>query len=216
MPIVLATANPHKVDELRRIFADIGVEVIGLDEASAGRGGALAEPAETGTTFEENATIKAKSYAAQLGMACLADDSGLEIDALQGAPGVISSHYATDGLETGISRAERDKANNDRVLRELHRIPDHRRTARFVCVMCLAAADGKVQALTRGAFEGRIGMPEEVPRGSNGFGYDPLFFVAPEFARTSAELSAEEKNNKSHRGVAARAMAQRLHALAMG
>ncbi len=205
MPIVLATANPHKIEELRRIFAEVGVEVIGLKEASSGR--ALTEPAETGTTFEENATIKAKSYAAQLGMACLADDSGLEIDALQGAPGVISSHYATDGLETGISRAERDKANNARVLREMHRIPDHRRSARFVCVMCLAAPDGKVLATTSGNFSGRIGFPENVPRGSNGFGYDPLFLVPPEFTRTSAELSAEEKDARSHRGEAARAMA---------
>ncbi len=211
MPIVLATANPHKVAELRGILGAAGVDIVGLNDAAPGR--TLEEPRETGTTFEENAAIKARAYAAQLGMVCLADDSGLEIDALAGAPGVISSHYSTDGLETGLSRAERDTANNERVLRELHRIPDHRRTARFVCVMCLAGADGTVLATTRGSFEGRIGFPEHVPRGANGFGYDPLFLVAPEFMRTSAELSPEEKNGLSHRGAAARAMAERLRSM---
>lgn len=211
MTVVLATANPHKVAELREIFGASGIEVIGLAEAAPGR--TLAEPKETGTTFEENAAIKARAYAAQLKMMCLADDSGLEIDALEGAPGVISSHYSTDGLETGLSRAERDRANNERVLRELHNIPDFRRTARFVCVMCLADADGLIIATTRGAFEGRIGLPGEIPRGSNGFGYDPLFLVAPEFMRTSAELSPEEKNARSHRGAAAREMESRIREL---
>lgn len=204
MPIVLATANPHKVAELRHIFAGVGIEVQGLNEASSGR--ALEEPKETGATFDENAAIKARAYAAKLGKMCVADDSGLEIDALQGAPGVISSHYSTDGLETGLPRAARDKANNERVLRELHRVPEHRRTARFVCVMCLAAPNGEILATTRGSFEGRIGLPGEVPRGAHGFGYDPVFLVAPDFMRTSAELSPEEKNERSHRGMAARAM----------
>lgn len=207
MPIVLATANPHKVAELRDIFAAAGVEVLSLDEIA---GGIPPEPAETGATFEENATIKARAYARATGMVCLADDSGLEVDALQGAPGVISSHYSTDGLETGVSRAARDAANNERVLRELHNVPEHRRSARFVCVMCLAAPDGRVLATTSGGFEGRIGLPGEVPRGSNGFGYDPLFLVAPEYARTSAELTPEEKHERSHRGEAARAMAARV------
>jgi len=134
--IVLATANPHKVAELRGIFGEAGLCVIGLDEAASGN--VLAEPAEIGTTFDENAAIKARSYAEQVGCICLADDSGLEIDALGGRPGVISSHYATDGRETGVSRAERDAANNARVLRELSGVPDERRTARFVCVMCVA------------------------------------------------------------------------------
>ena len=211
MPIILATANPHKVAELRDILGASGVEVLGLNDAAPGR--TFTEPDESGMTFTENATIKAISYAKQIGMVCLADDSGIEIDALQGAPGVISSHYATDGLETGLSRAERDAANNARVLRELHDIPDHRRTARFVCVMCLAAPDGAVLATTAGNFEGRIGLPGEVPRGANGFGYDPLFLVPPDFTRTSAELTAEEKNQRSHRGAAARAMVERLAAL---
>lgn len=213
MPLTLATANPHKVAELRSIFARVGVAALSLDEAANGR--VTTEPSETGTTFEENAAIKARSYAAQLGMPCLADDSGLEIDALRGAPGVISSHYSTDGRETGLARAERDAANNERVLRELATISDDRRGARFVCVMCLASPDGTILASTRGTFEGRIGTPPRVPCGDNGFGYDPLFLVAPDFARTSAELSPDEKNARSHRALAALAMAEKLRHLAL-
>ncbi|MBX3402455.1 MAG: hypothetical protein KF699_03485 [Phycisphaeraceae bacterium] len=242
-PIVLATANPHKVAELRAIFAAAGISVIGLNDLPRESlpSDGLREPEETGTTFEANATIKALSYAAQTGRACLADDSGIEIDALARAdgtprPGVISSHYSTDGRETGMSRAERDAANNARVLRELEGVPPERRTARFVCVMVLAgpsqsgstksterdtkgtenAAAGagrdacptgcKVLATSRGTFEGRIGTPPQVPAGTNGFGYDPLFLVAPGFERTGAELSGEEKNRMSHRARAAAAM----------
>jgi XTP/dITP diphosphohydrolase len=212
MPIVLATANPHKVAELREIFDAAGLRVTSLDELA---GGMPPEPAETGATFEENATIKARAYARATGMVCVADDSGLEVDALQGAPGVISSHYSTDGQETGMTRAARDAANNERVLRELHDVPEHRRSARFVCVMCLAAPDGRVLATTSGNFEGRIGLPGEVPRGANGFGYDPLFLVAPGYVRTSAELTPEEKHERSHRGGAARAMAARVGELGL-
>ncbi len=206
-PIVLATANPHKVEELRAILAEAGIPVIGLrDLPGFGR---FHEPEEHGAAFEENATIKALSYASQTGRPCLADDSGLEVDALGGAPGVISSHYSTNGVETGLSRADRDAANNARLLRELQGVPPERRAARFVCVMVLAGAE-EVRATSRGTFEGRIGLPGEVPRGTNGFGYDPLFLVAPDFVRTSAELPPEEKNRLSHRGAAARAMAQHI------
>lgn len=223
-PIVLATANPHKVQELRAIFAAAGVEVFGLNELPVESllPGGLREPEETGRTFEENATIKAMSYAAQTGRMCLADDSGIEIDALALAdgrprPGVISSHYSTDGRETGISRAERDAANNARVLRELEGVPPEMRTARFVCVMVLAQPGGRsapssVLATSRGTFEGRIGIPPRVPSGSNGFGYDPLFLVAPEYARTGAELTSEEKNRSSHRARAASQMVTLLRA----
>ncbi|MFI4882172.1 MAG: non-canonical purine NTP pyrophosphatase, partial [Phycisphaerales bacterium JB064] len=158
-------------------------------------------------TFEANATIKAVSYARQTGTMCLADDSGLVVDALGGAPGVISSHYSTNGAEDGRSRAERDAANNARLLRELDGVPAERRTARFVCVMVLADANGDVLATGQGAFEGRIG---EQPRGSNGFGYDPLFLVAPDFDRTSAELSPDEKNLISHRARAAKDLAEAI------
>ncbi len=210
-PVVIASGNPHKVDELRAIFAAAGVSAVGLKDLPGHE--RWREPDETGNAFDENAAIKAISYARQTGRLCLADDSGLEVDALGGAPGVISSHYSTDGRETGLSRAQRDRANNDRLLHELAGVPDARRSARFVCVMCLAAPDGQVLARFRGAFEGRIGQAGQVPRGDNGFGYDPLFLVAPDFTRTSAELPPAEKNRLSHRGAAARLMAQQLRRL---
>lgn len=205
-PIVLATANPHKVAELRAIFLAAGVAVLGLSEVGGG-GADQAEPEEIGTTFEENAAIKALAYARRTGRPCLADDSGLEIDALGGRPGVISSHYSTGGRETGLSRAQRDAANNALVLRELAGVPPERRGARFVCVMCLATPDGRTPHRARGTFEGRIGEPPRVPAGSNGFGYDPLFLVAPDFTLTGAQLAPEVKNRLSHRARAAADMA---------
>lgn len=216
MRIVLSTGNPHKVDEMRAIFAReglaaAGVEVVGLKDLPDPH--RFREPEEHGTTFEQNATIKALSYAQQTGEWCLADDSGLEVDALGGRPGVISSHYCTDGVEMGMTREQRDAANNERVLRELEGVPEERRSARFVCVMVLAKA-GKVSGQARGTFEGRIGSPPRVPAGTNGFGYDPLFLVAPGFGRTSAEMTTDEKNAGSHRAAAARAMAEHIAALA--
>lgn len=215
-PIVIATGNPHKVDELRAIFAREGVPVIGLRDLP----GQFNEPEEPGATFEENAVIKALAYARQTGRICLADDSGLEVDALGGAPGVISSHYSTGGRETGLSRADRDAANNQKLLRDLDRVPDDKRTARFVCVMALAApARGdeapRILTTTRGAFEGRIGLPGDVPRGGNGFGYDPLFVLPAPGTRTSAELSPEEKNRLSHRAAAAAEMARMVKLLGL-
>jgi XTP/dITP diphosphohydrolase len=207
-PIVLATGNPHKVEEMRAIFAARGIAVIGLEDLPGT--GRFVEPREHGRSFEENAAIKALSYARQTGRRCLADDSGLEVDALGGAPGVISSHYATSGLETGLTRERRDAANNGRLLRELEGVPPERRTARFVCVMCLADPAG-IALTSRGVFEGRIGVAGQVPRGSNGFGYDPLFVLAD--GRTSAELSPEEKNARSHRAAAAAEMAAKLAAV---
>ncbi len=200
----------HKVEELRAIMGPLGVRIVGLKELPGWEG--FTEPAETGDTFEENATIKALGYAAQTGRVCLADDSGLEIDALGGRPGVISSHYCTNGEEMGMSRAQRDAANNARVMKEMEGVPEGRRGARFVCVMVVAKA-GKVLAVSRGTFEGVIGVPPVVPRGENGFGYDPLLLVGPDYRRTSAELPAEEKNRLSHRGKAARGMIAKLKAL---
>lgn len=225
MRVVLATSNLHKVDEMRAILTRprgggglgglAGVELVGLRDLP--NAGALREPAETGSTFEQNATIKALSYARQTGLVCLADDSGLEIDALGGHPGVISSHYCTDGREEGMTRPQRDAANNQRVLRELEGVRAEQRGARFVCVMVLAGP-GSFSPLhqSRGTFEGRIGMLGDVPRGENGFGYDPLFLVGAEpyfFSVTSAELSTEEKNRLSHRGAAAREMSEFLRTL---
>ncbi|MFT3685588.1 MAG: non-canonical purine NTP pyrophosphatase [Phycisphaerales bacterium] len=212
LEIVLATSNPHKVEELRAIMGRGGLEIpiIGLSDLP---GHPFAEPRETGTTFEQNATIKALAYAGATGRICLADDSGLEIDALGGRPGVISSHYCTDGREEGMDRPTRDAANNARVLRELEGVAPEKRTARFVCVMVLARS-GQVLARARGTFEGRIGLAGNVPRGGNGFGYDPLFLAGPEFAVSSAELSAEQKNARSHRAAAARRIAEQINARA--
>ncbi len=194
--IVAATGNPHKVEEITAILRPLGFEVVGLEAW----GGEIAEPEETGRTFEENARLKAMYYAAATGEVCVADDSGLEVDALGGEPGVESAYYA--GRAGG--RAERDRANNAKLLRMMRDVPWEGRRARFVCVMC-AAANGKIIAEGRGTYDGRIGWEG---KGGNGFGYDPLLVL--EDGRTSAELSPAEKNARSHRGKAARAMAERL------
>lgn len=199
--LLVATSNPHKLDELRAIFSAAGIAIRDLSDIE---GGPFPEPVEDGQTFEDNARIKAVAYAKMTGRACLADDSGLEVDALGGAPGVHSAYYA--GAEG--SRAERDARNNARLLRELQGVPLERRTARFVCVMCVADPQGNILATSRGEFEGRIG---DAPRGRKGFGYDPLFVL--EDGRASAELTPQEKNARSHRGRAARAMAEQLAAL---
>lgn len=196
--VLFASGNTHKVDEVRAILAEVGVDVMSLDQLSL----EIPEPEETGKTFAENARIKAVVYARGSGMPALADDSGLVVDALDGAPGVFSARYA--GVDGG--RAERDAANNAKLLKELDGVPLNRRTARFVCAMCLAAPDGSTVVEASGAFEGVIGL---APRGTNGFGYDPLLELPGE-GRTSAELSPAEKNARSHRGAAARAIARDL------
>lgn len=217
--IVLATGNPHKVEEMSAIFAGLlppnAIRLVGLRDLATML--KITEPVETGGTFEDNASIKAVEYARQTGMLCLADDSGLEIDALGGRPGVISSHYCTDGREAGMNRRERDGANNQRVIAELAGVSPENRTARFVCVMALSRGlQDRDSLLVRGTFEGRIGLPGEVPRGDHGFGYDPLFLVAPEYRFTSAELPPDRKNQLSHRAAAARLMADRLRSMLPG
>jgi len=208
--IVLATQNPGKVRELQSLLAGSGVDLIGLDSFEQ----EFAEPVEDGGTFLANATIKAISYAKATGMHCLADDSGLIVDALGGKPGVISSHYAFDGVETGeaatMTRQQRDELNCQRVLCELEGVADEDRSARFTCTMVLSDPSGKVLATTVGAFEGRIGQIGEVPKGDNGFGYDPLFWVGPDFARTSAQMDPGEKNALSHRAKAVGAMIESI------
>lgn len=196
--ILFATSNPHKIEEVCAILGPLGYDVTGLDSEAA----VLEEPVEDGDTFQANARIKARYYAHHTGRRCVADDSGLEVDALGGAPGVHSARYAG----SGASRLQRDRANNARLLRELHGIPRDERAARFVCVLCLAEPDGTIIAETRGTFEGVI---TDEPRGSHGFGYDPLLYL-PDEGRTSAELSPQEKNARSHRGDAARQMAALL------
>lgn len=213
--LVIATGNAHKVEEMRDILSGLlpRTVILGLSDLPNRPASGWPEPTETGATFVDNASIKALAYARLTGEPCLADDSGLEIDALAGRPGVISSHYCTDGRETGMTRAERDRANNERVLRELATVPAQHRTARFVCVMALASPTSIAPiATSRGTFEGRIGVPapaaNAVPRGSHGFGYDPIFLLPSPDDRSSAELTPREKNDRSHRGSAARAMAE--------
>ena len=193
--ILLATSNPHKLVEVTEILGPLGLCVRGLGDVGA----ALPEPVEDELTFEGNARLKARYYARETGQVCLADDSGLEVDALGGAPGVLSARYS------GVSgsREERDHANNLKLVDQLKGVPESERAARFVCAMCLASPDGVLLAESRGTFDGVI---IDVPRGSNGFGYDPHLLV-PEIGQTSAELDPEEKNARSHRGHATRQIA---------
>jgi len=199
-PIVLATRNPGKLREIRQVLGEMPVEVLALDAYAD-----VPEPDETGQTFAENARDKALYYARATRHWCLADDSGLEVDAVGGAPGVHSARYAAGDCPPGADRAAIDAANNRRLLAELADVPDQRRTARFVCHLALACPDG-ILLEARGTVEGRIARS---PRGRNGFGYDPLFLL-PELGRTAAELPAEEKNRLSHRGQAVRLLARKL------
>jgi XTP/dITP diphosphohydrolase len=205
MELLFASSNPNKVAEVRAIMAPLGLAVISIDEE--GQAAGLPEPVEDGETFADNARIKAIYYARAAGRWTLADDSGLEVDALGGEPGVRSARYAG----AGGTRGERDAANNRKLLAALDAVPDAQRTARFVCAMCLADPEGRVVAETRGTVEGVIGRE---PRGHNGFGYDPLFGL-PHLGCTSAELPTDQKNALSHRGEATRRMADKMGDLSL-
>ncbi len=192
--ILIATSNPGKLRDFSGAAARHGVEVAGIPGFSS-----LPGVVEDGLTFEANARKKAEAYSRHVaGEIVIADDSGLEIDALHGAPGVHSARYAADKPEQAEVNAD-DEANNARVLRELEGIPPIRRTGRFVCALA-AARDGKTLATFRGTAEGVI---LDAPRGKDGFGYDPLFYF-PQIKKTFAELTAEEKSRYSHRGEAFR------------
>ncbi len=201
MQLILATSNPHKVDEARLILAPLGVSLSSL----ADLGCELPEPVEDGASFEDNARIKARYYARALGERCLAEDSGIEVDALGGSPGVHSARYA--GIDG--TRAERDRANNEKLIAQLKGVPENQRLARFVCTLALADRTGAILAETRGTYEGVI---TDTPRGDNGFGYDPLLYL-PELGCTSAELTAEQKHARSHRGKALSELVRRFGAL---
>jgi XTP/dITP diphosphohydrolase len=190
--ILLATSNSHKLQEVREILEPLGIQVDGIDCLDR----TYEEPVEDAETFEGNAQLKAIGYAQATGIRCMADDSGLAVDALDGRPGVYSARFAGKG-ET---REERDQENNALLLQQMETIPASERTARFVCAICVADPDGTIVAESSGTFEGVIGF---IPRGDNGFGYDPLLFVSSA-NKTSAEMSAEEKNAQSHRGNAVR------------
>lgn len=193
--ILLATRNAGKLRELRELTADDAWNWIGLDSFAD-----IPEAPETGDSFGANARQKARYYAAVTGLTTLADDSGLEVDALDGAPGVQSAYFAGAPSD--------DAANNRLLMERLGVCPDASRAARFRCAMALAAPEGAILAETAGVMEGAI---TTAPRGENGFGYDPHFLVA-DLGCTSAELAPAEKNARSHRGQALRAMLTKLRA----
>ena len=193
--VFVATSNAGKLRDFAGAAQACGIAIAGIPNFSS-----LPLVIEDGATFEANARKKADAYSLAVpGELVLADDSGLEIDALGGAPGVHSARYAADQPHVAGTNTE-DEANNARVLRELANIPQKRRTARFACVLA-AARDGITLQIFRGTAEGLI---LEAPRGENGFGYDPLFYF-PTIGKTFAELSAVEKAQYSHRGAAFRA-----------
>ncbi len=183
--ILLATTNTQKLEEYRAIFSDVPFALLSLRDVQLDM-----DVEETGITFAENAQLKALAYAKASGMLSLADDSGLEIDALGGAPGVYSARFA--GINT--SYAERFRV----ILSQLDGLAMKQRTARFRCAITMAEPSGYCRTV-EGTLEGQIA---EAPRGHNGFGYDPIFFV-PELGKTTAELTSEQKNRISHRGRAA-------------
>ena len=188
MRIIFATGNAGKMREIREIMADMDMEICSMKEA-----GISLDIEENGTTFEENAQIKAKAVAACTKDIVLADDSGLEVDYLNKEPGVYSARYLGEDTSYDIK--------NQAILDRLKGVPKEQRTARFVCAIAAVMPDGALLT-TEGTIEGRIGYEE---RGKNGFGYDPIFLVPP-YVQTSAELTEEEKNAISHRGNALRSM----------
>jgi XTP/dITP diphosphohydrolase len=192
--ILVATSNTGKLRDFAAAAAPFGITIANIPHFSS-----LPEVVEDASTFEENARKKAESYSLAVpGELVLADDSGLEIDALGGAPGVHSARYAAAEPHTAECNTD-DEANNARVLRELKGVPEQKRTARFICVLAVAR-DGQTLHICHGAAEGVI---LDAPRGRNGFGYDPLFYF-PQIGKTFAELSAIEKAQHSHRGAAFR------------
>ena len=190
--IVVATQNKGKIAEIILALRELPVTVLALSDF-----GSIPEAVEDGASFLENALLKARHYAKYTGKACLADDSGLEVDALRGAPGIFSARFAGEPSD--------DAANNQKLIAELSKVEKAHRTARFRCVLAFVDTDENVLT-TEGACEGVIG---DKIQGAGGFGYDPLFYV-PKLNKTMAELSKEEKNAISHRGQALDSMAIKL------
>ncbi|MDO8683209.1 MAG: XTP/dITP diphosphatase [Armatimonadota bacterium] len=185
--LVIATTNPGKVKEISRLLAGLSLNILSLADFPA-----IPQVEETGSTFTENAIIKARHAAKYTGEMSLADDSGLEVDALDGKPGIQSSRFAGPGAT--------DAQRNKLLLSLLKDTPDEKRTARFHCVVAIASPSGETQIFD-GVCEGLI---TREPRGAHGFGYDPVFFV-PEYGKTMAELPPEVKNEISHRAKAVKA-----------
>ena len=185
MKLVLASSNPGKLEELRGLLADTGIELVAQSDLG------VEDADETGTTFVENAIIKARHAARVTGLPAVADDSGLEVDLLHGRPGVYSARFAGAGAS--------DKENIDKLLAELQGAPDYLKSARFWCVLVyMRHADDPTPIICQASWEGMI---IDEPRGQHGFGYDPVFFV-PDHDCTSAQMPAELKNQLSHRGQA--------------
>jgi XTP/dITP diphosphohydrolase len=195
MKLLFATTNPHKAEEVRELLLPTGVQIQTLDEVSPD----MPAPEENADTLEGNARLKATAYAQALGLRCLADDSGLEVDALGGAPGVHSARYAG---KNG-TREQRDRANRHKLVAELAALGDVDRSARLVCALCLADETGQVLFESRGVAEAQV---IDQGRGDHGFGYDSLLLIA-DLGRTLAEISPSEWNARSHRGAAVRALA---------
>lgn len=190
--VIFATGNEGKMKEIREILGDLDIELLSLKDA-----GITADIEENGSTFEENAIIKAKAISQLTGEIVLADDSGLEIDYLNKEPGIYSARYMGEDTSYHIKNAN--------LIQRLEGVPDQQRTARFVCAIAAAFPDGTVKTV-RASMEGRIGYEE---KGENGFGYDPIFYL-PEYGCSSAEISMEEKNKISHRAKALRAIKDEL------
>jgi XTP/dITP diphosphohydrolase len=181
---LLGTSNPHKLDELRAILGDLPLTLLSLDDVAP-----VQEVEETGATFAENAILKATAYASASGLLTLADDSGLEIDALGGEPGIYSARWA--GVGTPYSERFR------LILERLAQTPERGRAARYRCVIAIAGPEGLL-ATAEGVLEGEIAT---APRGEGGFGYDPIFYL-PAYGKTVAEVPADVKNHISHRALA--------------
>lgn len=197
MKLLVASNNPKKLRELEQVLAELEIE--GVELVSARDAGYTGEPKEDGLTFEDNALIKARAGAAATGLACVADDSGLAVDALRGMPGVLSARWSGTHGD--------DAANNRLLLAQMEDI--ELRTAAFVSC-CALVAPSHGEWVAEGRWEGEL---LRAPRGENGFGYDPLFAPADCGGRSSAELTAEEKNARSHRGQALRELAPAIAAL---
>ena len=194
--IVAATSNKHKIKEIEAVTSSFGMKIITKNEAGAG----VLEVEETGLSFEENSRIKAEAISSVTGLAAIADDSGLEVDFLDGAPGIYSARFSGENAT--------DDENNRKLLHLLVDVPDNNRTARFVSVITLIFTDGR-SITVRGECSGQI-LRE--PRGKNGFGYDPLF-MPDGFDKSFAELDPEEKNAVSHRAAALKKLEHELKAL---
>jgi XTP/dITP diphosphohydrolase len=195
--IVLASGNKGKIREFSKMFADLGVNIVPQTELGVG------DVPETGTTFVENAIIKARHAAEITGMPAIADDSGIEVDFLHGAPGIYSARYSAD--ENGVGAS--DEKNNLKLLQVMKDVADDQRTSRYQCILVyMRHAADPTPIICQAAWEGII-MREEV--GENGFGYDPLFYV-PEFEMSSAMLDPDVKNSISHRGKALRLLHDEL------